>query len=388
VIQWHVGPLPTTLLEVSILASVGVFALETVLQGSAVQWRTPYTWAAILLLLAGGLSVLVPSNHIKAAGLYRAYFIEPIAFFIVVAATVDTIRRAGLLLLSMAAGGSVVAVLNSAVVLNAIRHHTLDLALSPPVVIYTTANAVALYLIPLVAVAAGVLVYTRSPRERFLSAAFLVLGLAGSLLSFSRGGYLALAAIAIVLAATHRRARWLVPSAILAMALLVQVPLIRDRIAYELHRVEGNTLDWRLRVWGQTIKMMREHLFFGVGLSNYKQAMGPYWEDLPQVIYPHNILLNFWTVTGVLGVLAFGWLVATGLMLSWRGSRRGPEAWRPYQLGIVLFLAGVLAHGLVDVPFFKNDLSLEFFTLLAIGWAGLSRADPGQTTSTGQAKAL
>jgi hypothetical protein len=49
---------------------------------------------------------------------------------------------------------------------------------------------------------------------------------------------------------------------------------------------------------------------------------------------------------------------------------------------------GVLAHGLVDVPFFKNDLSLEFFTLLAIGWAGLSRAGPGQATSTGQARAL
>jgi hypothetical protein len=28
-------------------------------------------------------------------------------------------------------------------------------------------------------------------------------------------------------------------------------------------------------------------------------------------------------------------------------------------------------HGLVDVPYFKNDLSFEFWVLLAIAWAGI-----------------
>ena len=33
-------------------------------------------------------------------------------------------------------------------------------------------------------------------------------------------------------------------------------------------------------------------------------------------------------------------------------------------------LVAVVIHGLIDVPYFKNDLSLEFWILLALTWAG------------------
>src|SRR5205807_8609039 len=59
-----------------------------------------------------------------------------------------------------------------------------------PVVIYQTANAVALYLIPLVAMAASILVHGRGRAQRWLSGLFLAVALPACLLSFSRGGYL------------------------------------------------------------------------------------------------------------------------------------------------------------------------------------------------------
>ena len=33
-------------------------------------------------------------------------------------------------------------------------------------------------------------------------------------------------------------------------------------------------------------------------------------------------------------------------------------------------LVGVVMHGLVDVPYWKNDLSVEFWVLLGLAWAG------------------
>ncbi len=45
--------------------------------------------------------------------------------------------------------------------------------------------------------------------------------------------------------------------------------------------------------------------------------------------------------------------------------------WRAIHFGVLLALVGIVIHGLVDVPYFKNDLSLEFWTLMAITWAGL-----------------
>jgi len=369
VIRWHVGPLPTTLLEVAILAAVAAFAVETLQQRLRVEWRGPLTAPAILFIVAGAISVLVSGDHRAALGLFRAYFLEPAAFFLVVGAVAWTPRRAGLILIGFGAGAAVVAILNAAVVLDAIRHHALDLAITPPVVIYQTANAVSLYLIPLVAMAAAILVHSRGRAERWLSGLFLAVALPACLLSFSRGGYLALAAVALGLALSHRWAKSLVPAVAVAALAISQVPLIRHRIAYELHAVPGNTLDFRLRIWGQTLRMMSHHPVLGIGLSYYQQAMGPYWQDLPKVIYPHNIVLNFWAVTGLLGLVSFFWLAIRAFVLGWQGWHKQPAEWRPYDLGVMLVLVAMVVHGLVDVPFFKNDLSFEFWALLGILWA-------------------
>ena len=56
--------------------------------------------------------------------------------------------------------------------------------------------------------------------------------------------------------------------------------------------------------------------------------------------------------------------------VAWRGWRAGIPSWRPLQLGVLLALMGIIVHGLVDVPYFKNDLSLEFWVLLGLSWAG------------------
>jgi O-antigen ligase len=360
---------PTTLLEVAILVTVAVFLVETYWQREPIMWRGPLTAPAVLFIIAGAISVVVSGDHRAALGLYRAYFLEPAAYGLIVASIASTPRRAGLILLGLAAGGAYAGLLNMAVVLDAIRHHVLDLSTTPPVVIYQTANALALYLVPLVAMAASLLVYGTGRLERWLSGIFLAIALPACLLSFSRGGYLALAALALGLAVSHRLARLLVPVVVAAGVLVSQVSLIKHRIAYELHPIPGNTLDYRLRLWGQTLKLLSHHPVFGVGLSYFQQAMAPYWQDLPQVIYPHNIVLNFWVTTGLLGLAAFAWLVIRAFVLSWRGWRTHSVEWRPYDLGVLLVLVAIVVHGLVDVPFFKNDLSLEFWALLGILWA-------------------
>ena len=388
VIRWHVGPLPTTLLELALLATMAVFALETIQQREGIHWRGPLTVPAAVFIAAGAVSVLVSGDHRAALGLYRAYFIEPAAFFLIVATIASSPWRVGLILLGFGVGGAVAAVLNAAIVLDALRHHVLDLSVTPPVAIYQTANAVSLYLVPLVAMAASLVLYGKGRAVRWLSALFLMLALPACLLSFSRGGYLALGAVGLGLAISHRWARLLVPAVIAAGLAISQVPLIRARIAYELHTVPGNTLDFRIRIWEQTLRMMSHHPVLGIGLSYYQQAMGPFWQDLPRVIYPHNIVLNFWTVTGLPGLFAFGWLTVRAFVLGWRGWRVHELRWRPYDLGVILVLVAMFAHGLVDVPFFKNDLSLEFWALLGMLWAAHRwngrTSPPGETALYGR----
>jgi O-antigen ligase len=373
VVRWHAGPLPSTLLEASLLLTLVVFAYESWRQGVMPSLRTPFTLPAVIFVVAGAISVLVAPDQRAALGIYRAYLLEPILFFFVLGTVVSNWKRARLVLAGFGVAGLVVGIANAATILDAIRHHTLNAGVTAPVVIYTNANAVALFLVPLIGVAGAIVLYSHDRRERLVSGAFLVVAVVATLLSFSRGGYLALAAVALGLGLSHQY-RWRMVAATVAVGIaLVLIPPINHRIAVELDLSNPqNTLVGRFELWRVSLQMLQQHVPFGAGLSSFSQTIAPYWNPThtDRFIYPHNIVLTFWSETGLLGLAAFAWILFTGFAQSWRGWRQGAPEWRSLELGVGLALVAVIVHGLVDVPYFKNDLSLEFWTFIGLAWAG------------------
>jgi len=375
VIRWKFGFYPTTMLEIAIVLTVLVFALETWRGHHALKWRSAFTIPALLFILAGAISVLVAPNRTMGLGLYRAYIIEPIAFAFVLMHAVTKWRRALVVLAGFGVAGIVLGVANSIVVIAALRAHTYDVTQTPPVVIYTTANAVALFLGPLIAVAASLFLHTSDRNVRIASAVFLLVAVPSMLLSFSRGGYLAMAVVAVGLALSHPR-RWrLLAGLVVAGILLILIPPIRHRIEIEFQNVGGTTFfgrAGRLELWSATLKMLSHSPIFGAGLSGFADRIGPYWNaNHPErFIDPHNIVLNFWVETGLLGVFAFGWLLVVVVRMAWEGWRQADAGWRPIFLGVLLAMVAIIFHGLVDVPYFKNDLSLLFWALAGLAAAG------------------
>jgi len=380
VIRFRVGPLPTTLLEVSILVTIAVFAVELARARAPFQWNSPFTIPAALLLVAGAIGVAVSPEHAKGLGLYRAYILEPVAFFLVLGNALTNVQRARLVLLGVAAGGAAAGIANSVVVLNAVAHHTLNLALPPPVVIYNTPNAVALYLVPLIGLAGSLALYESDRRVRLLSAAFLVVFSGSTFLSLSRGGLLALTVVALLFAAINRRRLILLPAVIVIGVVAVLIPGISSRLAHEFNPSDpNNTFVSRAHLWQATLQMLRDHPVLGTGMYGFARSIQPYRGGVYEenLIYPHNLFLNFWTETGLLGLAAFAWLLVQTFRIGWRGWAAGALEWRPIQLGIVLAMVAVILHGMVDVPYFKNDLALEFWIFLGLAWAGTrqSRAE-------------
>jgi O-antigen ligase len=388
-VRWRYGFYPTTLLETAIVVTVVVFALESWRGHLTLQWRTAFTIPALLFILAGAISVLVAPSRTAGLGLYRAYIIEPIAFAFVLMHAVTTWRRALAILSGFGVAGIVVGVANSIVVIAALRAHTYDVTQTPPVVIYTTANALALFLGPLIAVAASLFLHGTSRELRIGSGVFLLVAVPSMLLSFSRGGYLAMAAVAVGLALSHRRRWLLLAGLVVAGGLVSAIPPIFHRISIEFQNVGGTTFfgrAGRLELWSATLKMLSHYPIFGVGLSGFAERIGPYWNaNHPErFIDPHNIVLNFWVETGLLGVFAFAWLLVLVFRISWQGwipsgaTRHLPTGWggqsdadwRPIFLGVLLAMVAIVVHGLVDVPYFKNDLSLLFWALAGIAAAG------------------
>ena len=83
------------------------------------------------------------------------------------------------------------------------------------------------------------------------------------------------------------------------------------------------SLQTRLAYWEGTLRMIRDHLWTGVGVGNFLFAFVPYRTPaiyrhpalLPE--HPHNEYLNVWAELGPLGVLAFGWLFIGVVRLGW-----------------------------------------------------------------------
>jgi O-antigen ligase len=355
------------------LVTIVAFVVEVYRGKHPLEWRSPFTIPAALFLIAGAISVLVSPEQVKGLGLYRAYMVEPIAFFFVLGHVACTAWRARLILGGLAAGGSAAGIANAVVILNAIRHSTLNLALPPPVVIYNTPNAVALYLVPLIGIAAALFLYDRDRWVRPVSGVFLAIGLGATFLSLSRGGYFALALIALILAIVNRY-RWvLLPAVVVVGAAMSRVPAIASRLAHEFSLSDpNNTFVSRVNLWEATLRMLRDHPILGSGMFGFARGIQPYRGGVYEenLIYPHNIVLNMWTETGLLGLASFLWLFVQAFRVSWTGWTSGPMAWRAIQLGIVLAMVAIIVHGLVDVPYFKNDLALEFWTFLGLAWAG------------------
>ncbi len=196
------------------------------------------------------------------------------------------------------------------------------------------------------------------------------------ILSFSRGGWLGLAvALAVYLVIRFGR-KAIIPLVLCGLIggllLFTTVPRFRtffQSTGNELDLTGDNSTNVRLNLWSRTADMLAEHVPFGAGLSGFQTEYAkrgiPGWEEV--TLYPHNLILNFWSETGLLGLLLFLSIVAQAIRLSLKRVRQHKAySLTPIAYSLLLFLTALLVHGLVDVPYFKNDLSLIFWIILAL----------------------
>ena len=367
--RWHVGPLPTTLLENLIGLTVLLYVISWILSHGPLPGRTPYDIAIALLLISGLIGSFVASDHRSAIGIYRAYLIEPIAvFYLAIAVTAseaDIVRLLGV----WCVGTSLFAIDEIVVVLRAFIAHTL-VAGHAAAAFDINPNAVALYLEPLIGVAAGFALFGRG-RIRLIAVASAVLFLLAELATLSRGGLLALGVLAVIAVLTVSNVPLriaLAGASVLAALLLRFVPVIGPRLSHALDPGTG-TAFVRVDIWIVTLRMLRDRPLFGAGISGYQTTVAPYRAADPNLSpepYPHNILLTTWTELGLLGLLSFLYIVVNLMVRPWRALSRATGLYRPLLWGLGAAFAMFAVHGLVDSPYWKNDLSLEFWVLAAL----------------------
>ncbi len=109
----------------------------------------------------------------------------------------------------------------------------------------------------------------------------------------------------------------------------------------------------RIALWESAFDLFKEHPFFGGG-PNAFQVFYASWKDPDRMLLPHahNIYLAMLAELGVVGSGALLLLLVTALWQWWKAWRSAPmqsERWL-LLLAISWSWAGMLTHGLVDIP--------------------------------------
>jgi O-antigen ligase len=356
-LRFSVGPIPSTLLEALFAVLFVVWAVKTD------AWKRqvlPREWALPLglLLLAGVIGIIVSPDVRGALGLFKAYLVEPILLFLIVRDVADTAEERSRLLLGLGVGALFVAVAG-------IVQYVSGAGIPVPwdierrvTSVFPYPNAVGLYLGP-VAIIGLVAAFAEQGKRRAFWAVVVFFSLVAIVLAKTEAAYVAIPVTLFIFLV--RRPKWQKNTLLATAAILLfisVVPPVRDTVIQKLtlHDLSGQV---RLSQWADTERFLKDHPLFGAGLDGYPIAIEPYHTHPEYEIFqdPHDVFLNVWVELGLLG------LVAAALI-----ARR---VWQSKKLDWIAVAASfalleMCIHGLVDVPFFKNDLAMMTFLLVAL----------------------
>jgi O-antigen ligase len=382
VFRFRLGPLPSTVLEVLILVTVGLYAAGRFQARPWIPTRTFLEIPIALFVIAGAIGIAVSPDHIGALGLYRAYFIEPVVLFYVAVDLLRTRNDFRIVLAGFVGGSTVFAIANlGAWVIALATHVDIDLG-NAPKALYTSPNSVAMFLEPAVCLAAGFALYSDDRRDRIAALICLPFLLASLMATLSRAGLLTVAVLAVVAVVTIRSLRLklaLLGALTLGALATLQIPFFAKRLANQFDpSYPYNTFEGRLQIWSDTLHMLRDHPIFGAGLRGYAIVMRPYVttpKGLPE-LYAHNIFLSMWVEIGLLGLAAFVALLAMLLWKGWSSFSKAEGFPRALLWGTSAAFVALVVHGQFDTPYYGNDLSVEFWLIAALELAAIAAFMP------------
>jgi O-antigen ligase len=403
-IRFNIGPFPSTMLEFMILIVFLVWLFKDKpwknLKRKVFKKRIkyPYYLEIIGLLIAAWFGLLIANFSPGALGIFKAYFIEPIMLYLVLVNRAYINIKKFIWPLSLSALIiSLVAILQQYLIgfdLSSIMQTKVSSIFSYP-------NALGLFLGPIILLSTGLFLSYPKRANLFISIKklIIILSIGLSILAIffaqSDGALVAVIASFFLLGLlANKKSRKVAIISIILITLAISL----HQPSWQYIKTRGTLMDLsgqiRRQQWKETKDMLFDgRIISGAGLDNYQTSLKKYhqegifvkdindpewhrkvvwdkeyhkeaWQPVEIYLYPHNIFLNFWTEITLIGALLFIWLILKVLFDLLKLLKRLVPKHKAIALGVIGSLVTILIHGLVDVPYFKNDLSVLFWIII------------------------
>ena len=363
IIRLNIGPIPTTVLEMILW---GVFIGWLISSPASRLKALAKTYTSILIpliLIFIGLVVglAVSTDPRLSLGIVRGWFIDPILLYGMVLVVYKGRQTESLInaLMLSALPISITALYQ----ITTGNFVTIDHRASAW---FVSANYLSLYLVPILLISAYWLISSKSRLYQIWFWTSFILGTLAVYFSFSYGGWLALMIGGLVLGVwqfRHRWQFWFGSGALVLIATTTQIT--SERVARMVDIATQSSASVRLQVWATDFLMAKEKWLTGIGLGQYPAHYPEFVTRLYSkplelgMLHAHNLYFQFLLNLGIVGLAGFMWLMVKFFMFI----KRCSISWA---IPLTAAMVAILVHGLVDTPYWKNDLSYLFWIILAL----------------------
>lgn len=387
-IRLNIFNIPATFLELMILGVIFGFIYKTIKDRPDIRFYN-YLFINFILLIIALFSVKISNDTVSALGIFKAYFLEPILLFFVIINTFKTKKDINKIINVL--GFSVIYLSIYAIfqkitgigipntdpswIIEKTRRVTsffeypnaLGLFVTPIVVmfLYKIINAINEFKIYLISgYDISIFKNKKFILKNLFNISVFILGFLSLIFANSEGGIVAvfMSILLIIFIESKNKLNTFLVYCIIGISLIcfpLTTNFIKEKVF--LNSFSGNI---RLNMWQETINMLSNNFISGAGLSNFQEKMIPFhtkkYFDL--YLYPHNIILNFWSEIGFFGLITF--IIILIIFFRKVFKYKNKDFALAVSAGLAMF--SILIHGIVDVPFFKNDLSVLFWVIVSL----------------------
>ena len=247
-------------------------------------------------------------------------------------------------------------------------------------------NLLAGYLLPAIALSIAAIFVWRGLLPKLLALVMVTVNSACLYFTDSRGGWIGMVVLTTVFLLLLRYwyqdylprfwQKWLLPIVLLGLSTLIITALIsveplRLRVSSIFAGREDSSNNFRINVWYAVLDMIRDRPLIGIGPGNdaFNKIYPLYMRPQYSALSAYSIYLEIAVETGLIGLACFTWLIMVifnrGIIQinRWRKLADSRGFWF---IAALAGMAGMLAHGVVDTVWYRPQISLLWWLMMAI----------------------
>jgi O-antigen ligase len=186
-------------------------------------------------------------------------------------------------------------------------------------------------------------------------------------LSYSRGCYLALAlAAAVFVLIMEKRLAAFIPAGVILLPLVLPTTVMNRLMS--ITNLSDTSTEYRLYIWQGTIRMLERFWPSGVGqgIEAYNIVYPFYAYNAVTAPHSHNLLLQVFVETGIVGLLIFLGVIAGFYRNMVCFLRRAGRRDKILAAAMLAAVTGFLFQGMFDYVFYNYRVMLMFFIYIGL----------------------